>query len=385
MIAMEEGLAYLGQLRVLYVEDDVDAREQLAQFLSWRAKEVIQAGDGLAGLAAFREHHPDLVITDIHMPRMDGLSMAAEIRVLAPGIPILVTTAFEQSSYLIRAIEVGIDHYVLKPVDTDALERNLATCARHLLGEQELQRQRQREEENQRLRHQEAIGLLAQGLAHDFNNLLQAIMGWVSLARLQAEPHGKVAQALSHAEQSSGQAELLAARLRLIGESTDLLDHHGDVGPLLRSTLEEVFRDCPGRLDFATEVPAVPVKFNAPHLAQLFAHLGRNAMEAMGDEGTFRIQAEAAQCAEDALHTQAPGPNLHLAFTDSGPGIAPELLPRIFDPYFTTKRSFSQKGLGLGLTLCQAIAKHHGGTLRVDSPPGEGATFHLYLPIQPQA
>lgn len=120
----------LDRLTVLYVEDDEEIRIELRLFLEKRVGRLILAADGLEGLQRFEEMRPDLVITDIRMPNMDGLSMSEAIRRLAPEIPIIVTTAYNDESFFLRAIETGVDHYVLKPVDSRILLESMHKCAR---------------------------------------------------------------------------------------------------------------------------------------------------------------------------------------------------------------------------------------------------------------
>ena len=118
----------LKTLTVLYVEDDDDVREQLSQYLRRRVGKLLIAKNGVEGLEIYRTQQPDMIITDILMPLMDGLTMAAEIRATDTNIPIIVTTAFENSNYFLRSIEVGIDKYVVKPIDTNLLVSAIYKC-----------------------------------------------------------------------------------------------------------------------------------------------------------------------------------------------------------------------------------------------------------------
>ena len=127
----------LSKLRVLYVEDDDLIREELAETLEFDVKELITATNGEEGLEKFKKYNPDIVITDIKMPKMNGLDMSREIKKISPSTPIIVTTAFSDSSYLIKAIEIGINRYVLKPVDLDKLYEALEDLATILLYEKE--------------------------------------------------------------------------------------------------------------------------------------------------------------------------------------------------------------------------------------------------------
>ncbi len=128
----------LRSLNVLYVEDDPEIRRQLAIFLRRRVGNLLVAENGQQGLAQFKLHNPDVVITDIVMPLMDGLEMAEAIKRLNKEIPVIVTTAFNDQNFFITAIEVGIDHYVLKPIDTDALLEAVRKAAKSILQQREI-------------------------------------------------------------------------------------------------------------------------------------------------------------------------------------------------------------------------------------------------------
>ncbi len=129
---------FLKTLTILYVEDDPDARDQLGRFLQRRVGALITAENGAQGLEAFRSRRPQIIITDIQMPVMDGLTMSHEIRKLDAAVPIIVVTAFEQTEYLLRSIEIGLDKYVAKPVNPDRLHAALLDCASRLAAESRL-------------------------------------------------------------------------------------------------------------------------------------------------------------------------------------------------------------------------------------------------------
>ena len=136
----EPRIENLQQLSVLYVEDNRDVRNQLLQFLQRRFHEVLVAEDGVRGLQLYTSQQtpPDLVISDIRMPRMDGLSLAEQLRELNPEQPIVMTTAHEETEYLLRAIDLGIDKFILKPVDTRQLHLTLLGIANQLQARKEL-------------------------------------------------------------------------------------------------------------------------------------------------------------------------------------------------------------------------------------------------------
>lgn len=134
MLGDSEEVTFLKTLTVLYVEDEPEARTLTSVFLGRRVGTLLAAGNGAEGLAVFQGKGARIVITDIRMPVMDGLDMVREIRQLDPTVLVIVTTAFEEREYLARAVTMGIDHYVLKPIPFERLEFALLTCAHRLLA-----------------------------------------------------------------------------------------------------------------------------------------------------------------------------------------------------------------------------------------------------------
>jgi YesN/AraC family two-component response regulator len=115
-------------ITLLYVEDEAAAREEVSQFLTRRVRTLISASNGEEGLERFRAEQPDLIVTDIRMPVMDGMQMSRVVRQMNKGIPIIVTTAHSDTSYMLEAIDIGIDQYVVKPVDAGKLSGALEKC-----------------------------------------------------------------------------------------------------------------------------------------------------------------------------------------------------------------------------------------------------------------
>jgi PAS domain S-box-containing protein len=126
---------YLKTLTILYAEDDAGIHAQMCQFLNRRCKKLYSAANGKEGVALFELHRPDMVVTDILMPEMDGLKMGEAIRLIDPKVPIIITTAFEEPRYFHRAIDLGVDKYVTKPIDLAVLESALLKCARFIRAE----------------------------------------------------------------------------------------------------------------------------------------------------------------------------------------------------------------------------------------------------------
>jgi PAS domain S-box-containing protein len=151
MIDVQKVNAYLKSLTLLYVEDEETTRELSGMYLSHHVGVLITAENGSKGLDAYREHKPDIIMTDIQMPIMDGLAMLREIRKLDTLIPVIVTTAFEDSEYLKQTIDLGVSGYVTKPVNVHELDNVLRKCAYNLMLEAELATAREEAEKTNAL------------------------------------------------------------------------------------------------------------------------------------------------------------------------------------------------------------------------------------------
>jgi len=130
----------LFDISVLYVEDEGVARERLGAIIGRRVKDLRLAEDGAAGLELFKQAKADLVITDIRMPKMNGLAMARELKLVAPEVHIIVTTAFNDTDFLVDAIDVGIDQYLVKPVDSEKLFKAMSKCYEFIRLKNEVKR-----------------------------------------------------------------------------------------------------------------------------------------------------------------------------------------------------------------------------------------------------
>lgn len=130
----------LRDIRVLYVEDETDIAEPISGYLGRRCQEVILAKNGEDGLEKYREQQPDVIVTDINMPKMDGMEMARRIKEENPEMPIIITTAHSDENLFLSSIEIGIDHYLIKPIMADKLIEALTRVAQQLQLEAEIQK-----------------------------------------------------------------------------------------------------------------------------------------------------------------------------------------------------------------------------------------------------
>ncbi len=236
---------------------------------------------------------------------------------------------------------------------------------------------RQAEEELLRAQKLEALDQLAAGIAHDFNNLLTVIRGNLSLAQ-QAAGQEDVEPLLAEATAACDRAAYLAHQLSKHVRSSDARAFAPtELGPLLADVIPFLLRGSRVKSEILAPDDLRAVRGDAGELAQVLQNLVMNAVAAMPDGGELRAQAESVALPEaDPAVPLPPGPYVRLVVADSGHGVAPEHLPRIFDPYFTTR----QGGQGLGLATTRRIVRQHAGHIAVQSRTGQGTIFTIYLP-----
>ncbi len=228
----------------------------------------------------------------------------------------------------------------------------------------------------------QSVGALAGGIAHDFNNLLTAIGGSAEAA-LSRAPMGDAAPELRQVQESAARGAALVRQLLAFARQQTLrprvVELNGSVaqmGELLHRLLGRRVR-----LSLSLEEPGRRVRIDPTQLDQVVMNLALNARDAMPEGGELRISTGHAIVLRPELigqETLLPGRYALLEVADSGRGIPAEALPRIFEPFFTTRRD--QGGTGLGLSTVHGIVRQSGGFIAVESRPGQGTTFRIWLP-----
>ncbi len=234
------------------------------------------------------------------------------------------------------------------------------------------------ERELRNLQKLESLGILAGGLAHDFNNIMTAIMGNIALARLEG---GELPQAceeyLAGAESAVERAKGLTQQLLTFSKGGCPVKSPLPLGPLLRENTQFVLAGSNVSCVFAIADDLPPVDIDEGQIVQVVCNLVINAKQAMPEGGSIRVQARRLFSCEPLPPALPPGVYVLAEVVDHGTGIPENILPHIFDPFFSTKET----GHGLGLSMCRSIVEKHGGCLTVASSPGEGSTFSFYLPV----
>ena len=226
----------------------------------------------------------------------------------------------------------------------------------------------------------ESTRILAGGIAHDFNNLLTVILLNLELAQRLTPPGGELALCLAEAQQSSLLASSLTAQLVTFAQGGDPIRKPMVLAEFLRESVRPALSGSAVRCEFSLAEDLWGAEVDAAQLGQVLRNLILNAREAMPQGGVVFVRAENVVLRAQEQASLPAGEYVRVTIADQGAGIKPDVLPKIFDPYFSTKQRGEQKGMGLGLTICHAVVQKHGGALAVKSEVGIGTTFQLYLP-----
>ncbi|MFO0747973.1 MAG: ATP-binding protein [Myxococcota bacterium] len=247
----------------------------------------------------------------------------------------------------------------------------------HERRERELRRLDAERGHGQRL---SALGQLAGGVAHDFNNRLVVILGHAELMRERMPAGDPLREHLDQVIDSARRSAELTQQLLAFSRRQALAPTVFDLNATVEQMRKMLSRLLGGGIALTASLEASGAVFADPgQVEEIVLNLALTARDAMPSGGRLGIVTRDVDDAPDDL---APGPYVELAVSDTGHGIAPDLLPRIFEPFFTTKPAGA--GTGLGLATVLAIARQSGGSVRVTSAPGEGATFAVLLPRAPR-
>ncbi len=247
------------------------------------------------------------------------------------------------------------------------------------------------EEEKKRLEAQllqghklEAIGTLAGGIAHDFNNILTPIIGYAEMALSDTPQFNLMRHRLEQILTAAIRARELVKQILAFGRSDKEQRHIPvEISLVVKEALKLLRASLPSSIEIRQEIDSGVVLANATQIHQILMNLCTNAAHAMDGKGILevclsRVDLRETDLSDPSMIDLKPGPHLMLRISDTGVGMDARTIERIFDPYFTTKEV--GKGSGLGLAVVNGIVRRHKGANTVQSEPGKGTTFSIYLP-----
>ena len=398
----------------LLIVDDEEGPRQSLRAMFKDDYEVLLAADGPAAITLAQDNRIDVAVLDIRLGAMSGIEVLERLKYADPSIDAVMLTAYETAETLHQALRLHACEYFAKPFDVPTLRAAVANAMLRRTVESDLQTNQDKIQQlvnellNQKIEEEVATtrGEIYASIIHDINGPLTAIAGYGQLMNLRVEGSTRLKAGdlkfikrglqiinrevancieisrryLSFLRRSSGEPPLVAVN-QLLTDLAHLVRRH----PSLRHN-QFTIRSLPEDL---------AVRANGTDVIQILLNLTVNAFQCSSQPHCVEMRASAVSRPLD-LQQFKDGPNerllnvehfanaaplLAISVRDNGPGIPPELLPRVFQPYFTTKPE--GMGTGLGLSIVQRLIREAKGALHVHTCPGEGTTFTVYLPAAP--
>jgi len=355
--------------RVLVVDDEEWMRDACGQILGQEGLEVMTADDGQTGLELASRHAPDLILVDLKMPGMDGIAYLGSVKALDPEVVAIVITGYATLEVAVEAMKAGAYDFLPKPFKPTELRavvrrgvehRSAALRASALLHG----RAPAPELHLAMLAHQfkaplavlrQCVEVVLQGYAGDISARAR---GMIEIAAQRADQMMKFVDdwlVLSRLEQGKGIQEVKTV----------------DVAELVRSAVERVRQQAAAEKLTIRPVVAADagtIRADPDALDELLASILDNAVRYTPGGGSVTVAVDGT--AEEA----------RVAVRDTGPGISPEDMEHIFEPFYRGKAQKGIPGTGLGLPIARRIAEAHGGRIEVATAPGEGSEFRIYIP-----
>ncbi len=372
--------------QILVIDDEMGPRESLRMLL--KPNYQVHTADSVeAGIRLLREKHPDAVITDIRMPGTNGIDGLRRIREIDPHVAVIMLTGFGALETAQEALRLGANDYINKPFDAremrDVISRNVERTRTHRTGENAASEIR---ELNNRLlkelAQKERLASLGQASAefvHDLGNPLTIVWGYVQLLakKLEQSEKGQVQESSTSAKELN----IIEQNVRLCRELLTMWQSYGSVeaAPHKPISVSDIVREvvkganslaAQSGVELASDVCEDPCTLmgDSVQIFRAIQNVIANAIQAAADrEKTVKIS-----CTQKDFYVD-------VRVEDTGNGIVPAQMNKIFEPYFTTKQAKS--GTGLGLYITKKVVEDHNGSIKVDSTPQLGTTFTIRLPL----
>ncbi|PKK88127.1 MAG: hypothetical protein CVV64_20185 [Candidatus Wallbacteria bacterium HGW-Wallbacteria-1] len=372
--------------RILLIDDDEDdyiiAKDLLAEIqeidyeLDW-----VQTYD--EGLALIRQELHQIYLVDYHLGEKNGLKLIKEVIDEGFKKPFIVLTGQGNRKLDLEAMQIGASDYLVKgQLTVEILERsiryslraNQADIANYNLEKQLFQAQKM-----------ECIGSLAGGIAHDFNNILSSILGYTELAFEDVQKGSQLHDTLMAVYKAGNRARDLVKRILTFARQAKEEIKPLLPAPIALETVSLLRSSIPSTIEIRHNITSnSQIMADSTQMHQIFMNLCTNASHAMEKNGgilNIEISDINIDCNSNISNLKS-GNYLKIAISDTGIGISEELIPSIFEPYFSTRAI--GEGTGLGLAMVDSIVKNYKGAITVESCLGKGTTFKIYLPTTHQ-
>jgi signal transduction histidine kinase len=383
------------KIEILLLENngaDVDlVREHLdLSKIDYNVSVTARLSDGIEQL---RKRRFDLVLLNLNLPDSCGIDALLSTIEASTGEAIIALTNADDEALSLEALKLGAQDYLNKyRLNSEDLRRSIlfAIERSNLLRSPEtrseeiqcrdaivsgITNQKRAADELFKSEKIDSVSLLAGGIAHDFNNMLSAILGNISMIRIDLDEGHQHSAKLVAAEKAALQARLLTQQLLTFSKGGAPSLEVTTVSEMVEECAQFILRGSKVKCSIEKDDGLWPVDADKGQISQVINNLIINANQAMPEGGEIRIRMSNLHIRHAEIPALKSGDYICIEVRDEGNGISPQNLKKIFDPYFTTKK----KGNGLGLASSYSIITSHKGTITVDSSIGQGSIFRVYL------
>ncbi len=374
---------------IILIVDDTPANLWVLGELLKKEYEVRVATNGLEAMEIVKSISPDLILLDIIMPGLDGYEVCRRLKQNPDFrmIPVIFISALGMPDQKIQAFQEGAVDYITKPFQAEEVMARVRThieLSKLKDLKREIAERKLFEKRMIQMQRLEAIGTLAGGIAHDFNNILSPIMALAELLMMDLPAGSPEYDRAAEIHEAGRRAANLVGQILSFSRPQE----HHKMPVRIQLILKEVVKlsraTIPSNIEIIHSIQndCGPVLADPTNIHQVAMNLITNAYHAVEKEGgTISIQLTQTVLSSEELAgcNLTPGKYALFSVSDTGHGISPENLEKIFEPYFTTKEQ--GKGTGLGLSVVFGIVKDHGGLVQVSSQVGRGSAFKIYLPL----
>ncbi len=364
---------------VLLVDNNPKSNTIIEKILKKESCLVISVSNIRSACDSIREQLFDAVVLDGSL--IDGKETKFVTNCKLSNSQTIVTVIADDGDLdtVIELLRQGADDYILKPFSEDKLLLNIKRLIKKLDYRSKI------EQDNidfQKKKNLQSLGFLARGIAHDFNNMLAAILGYIEVASSLVDGGNKkeIKELLNGGAHGVNQAKKITSALLTFAEGGTPVKERVELDSFFKTYLLPGYHAKTVAVTFRVKGEIHPIAADPDQMLQLFNSVMDNAFKALGDKGSVHISCCNVRAFEDTSIPVSTGEFAVVRIADTGKGIPGNILPHIFDPYFTTKTIGQKKGVGLGLAICHSIVQRHNGYITAESEPGKGTKISVYLP-----
>lgn len=375
-------------MKILIVDDEIYAREICRDFLTEAGYETTTAEDGIQALEILSKKKFEILLTDIQMPRMDGISLLKETRKRYPEMEVILITAYGALTSAIEAIRAGSYDYLTKPLSSDLLLNSVRRCKEKIELQEELREYQKKLIEKEKLA---ALGSVSAWLSHRMRNALSVIsmcahyLSGKELAHMPSELKEVIAAII----EKTRALERITSDLISYSRSYDLEKGIENVNEILEDVVESVLVQVQiQKVNVLKQLdPSVPgIPCDAHLLHEVFENIVVNALQAIGVQRNQQIiiRTETFSGSTNLLFPEFKNGFIKVSVTNTGSSIPGDVKDKVFTPFFTTK----ENGSGLGLAIVKRIVEQHEGKVLVESEEKGGqktTTVSMIFPMGPSA